>query len=441
LTGDAVRLAFFNLLLLAAGIGVTAVAGWWRRPRAMWRAIGVSYLSGVAAFGVLAQLLYVCGASLSRATVAAICLVLACGSVVGLRGEGHVRVPRDPWRLAAIPLAAFIVLIAIDLWYQPLWAYDSWTFWTPKAHALWALGGLDAGWFTQADLTSRDYPILLPSIEAAGFRFTGYETGLLDLQSLVFLVAFLRAIYELTAGRARSVVLWAVLSMVVVAPTVVDQLASAEADIPVAVLFATAGAFGALWLRDRRPPALALSALLAAGASATKVEGLGFTLAIFLSLIVVSWRRFGRRAALSPLVAGLCAVAVGVLPWRIWLAVHDVPNQGSFGRIGHAGYLVSHVARLPVAVAYLVAKMIDPRAWLLVLPLFCVVLVVARRSGERTLTAYATSTFVVAFALLVLAYWSTRLGLHYQLATSARRVVTGLMFFAAVLTPLLSDGP
>ena len=57
-------------------------------------------------------------------------------------------------------------LLAVDLWYQPLWAYDSWTFWTPKAHALYALNGLDAGWFGAHDLLNRDYPLLLPAIES-----------------------------------------------------------------------------------------------------------------------------------------------------------------------------------------------------------------------------------------------------------------------------------
>jgi hypothetical protein len=319
-------------------------------------------------------------------------------------------------------------VLAVDLWYQPLWAYDSWTFWTPKAHALWALHGLDASWFTQADLTSRDYPILLPSVEAAGFHLTGYETGLLDVQSLLFALAFLRALYECCAGRGRSVVLWAVLAMLLVAPSLTDQLAAAEADVPVAAFFGAAGLAGALWLRGRRPGALPVAAVLAAGASATKVEGLVFTIALFLVLAAVA------RSA-SPLVAGVAAVAAGIVPWRIWLAIHDVPNQGSFGRLG-PGYLASHAARVPESAGYLLVKMLDPRAWLLIVPLFLFALWRARRTR---LGAFAAATAVLAFAGLLVAYWSTRLGLHYQLTTSARRVVTGIVFFCAALTPLLAE--
>jgi hypothetical protein len=432
-TSDAGGLVLVNALFLAAGLGVTGAAGWWRGGPSLLRALGISYLCGVAAYGVVAQLLYVCGASLARWQVVAVCAVLAVGAVRGRgRGSAH-EAARDRWRVLALPLAAFLLLIAVDLWYQPLWAYDSWTFWTPKAHALWALGGLDAHWFTQASLTSPDYPILLPSVEAAGFRFTGYETGLLDLQSLLFLVAFLHAVYSLGARRARRVVVWAVLAMLVVAPSVADQLAAAEADIPVAVLFAAAAACGAVWLRERRTPALVVAAVLAAGASATKVEGIAFAAAVFLAL-AASARRW------APLAAGTAALAAGVAPWRIWLAVHHVANQGSYGRLTHVGYLARHADRVPLAAAYMLAKMADPRAWLLVLPLFLVVLVDACRRRVPRVPTYAVITAVIAFAGLVLAYWSTRLGLHYQLATSARRVVTGILFLCAALTPLLAEG-
>ena len=93
--------------------------------------------------------------------------------------------------------------------------------------------------------------------------------------------------------------------------------------------------------------------------------------------------------------------------------------------------------RIPVACAYLLVKLLDPRAWLLLFPLFAFVAAHARKRNPE-LFAYCLVTFLIAFVGLVLAYWSTRLGLHYQLATSARRVVTGLVFFGAALTPLLS---
>ena len=436
MTGDAFRLVLLNLLFLAAGCGVTGALGWWR-GRSILRVAGLSYLVGVASFGVTAQFLYVCGASLATWQVIVVCAVLAAGA---LRPRGISAAPAPPrtrWGLAAIPVVAMLALLAVDLWYQPLWAYDAWTFWTPKAHALWALGGLDAGWFTQANLTSPDYPILLPAVEAAGFHFTGYETSLLDLQSLVFFAAFLRAVYELTVADVMPAVLWAVLAMLAVAPSVTDQLAAAEADVPVAVFFATAGLCGGRWLRDGHPRALATAGVLAAGAAATKVEGLAFAIALFAVLVAFAWRLRG-PSVWSPLVVGAAATVAGIVPWRIWLSAHHVANQASASRVTGAGFLLHHLVRVPEAAAYMFAKMVDPRAWLFVVPLFVFACVVASRHGARRLVVYACATGVLAFAGLVMAYWSTRLGFDFQLRTSARRVVTGIVLFCAAATPLLA---
>ena len=423
---------------MAAGIGVTGAAGWWHGGHALLGSLGLSLLCGVAAFGVVAQLLYVLGASLARWQVLAVCAVLACGALRGI-GPGPRASPRPRTRLdlLAIPVVLVLVLLSVDLWYQPLWAYDSWTFWTPKAHALYALNGLDPGWFTSAALISKDYPILLPALEAAGFRFTGYETGLLDLQSWLIYAAFLRAVYEIGVTRARPVVLWAVLLMLAVAPSALDQLAAAEADIPVAVFFAAAGVCAWTWLADRRPAGLVLAAVLAAGATATKVEGLMFVVGLFVVVAAVAARSSWRRAA-AALGAGGAALAVGILPWRIWVSHHDVANQASFGRVTGASFLARHAARLPVSVGYLGAKLVDPRAWILVLPLAVFVAVDAFRRGRRRDVTFVVGVACFAFAGLVLAYWSTPFPLHYQLATSARRVITAIVLFAAAMTPILS---
>jgi len=429
MTADLAGLLLLNLCFLAAGAGVTAVFGWWRGLAELGRSLGVAYLAGVATFGVTAQLLYVLGASLARWQVLVVCAVAALGTVVGRQkaSDTSSRCLTPVWPAAV--LALFLALIAIDLWWQPLWTYDAWTFWTPKAHALVKLNGLHAPWFAAADLPNKDYPLLLPAVESAGFRFTGYETGLLDLQSLIFLLAFLRAAYEAGAVGARPVVLWAVLALVVAAPSVVDQLASAEADIPEAALFGVAGLCGYLWLTEQRRGSLHLAGVLAAGAAATKVEGVAFTIALFVALAAAS-RRW------PPLVAGAAALAAGVLPWRLWMRAHDVANQASVGRFG-VHELASHLARAPEAAAYLLAKMLDPRAWLVLVPLVAFVVVQAARAGARRPVAFVVVTSVLAFAGLVLAYWTTPLPFHEHLATSARRVITAIVFFGAAVTPLL----
>ena len=85
-----------NLLFLAAGAGVTGLAGMWHGVRGLAGSLGIAYLTGVAAFGVVAQLLYVLGASLSRLQVLAVCGALALGAVRGLRPPGGLSLPRPP---------------------------------------------------------------------------------------------------------------------------------------------------------------------------------------------------------------------------------------------------------------------------------------------------------------------------------------------------------
>ena len=437
MTADAFLLLLVNLLFLAAGVGVTGLVGMWRGSRGLAGSLGIAYLTGVAAFGVVAQLLYVLGASLSRLQVLAICGGLALGAVRGLRSPG-LSLPRPPaWVLLAPAL--FLVLLAVDLWYQPLWGYDSWTFWTPRAYALFMLGGLDLNWFTSVQMLGgarRGYPILLPSIEAAGFRFTGYRPQLLDLQSWLFLVGFVAAIFQLSANRARSIVLAAVLFMLVAAPAVVSQLAGAEADIPLAVFVGAAGLCAALWLERRETPFLLAAAVLAAGAAATKLEGPIFVGALFLGLASSVWRQ-SRRDALTVLAVLGIVIAAGVLPWRIWVLVHGGAPTGGEPSLG-LSTLADHVSYVPHAAGYLVYKLLDPFGWLLIVPLGVVAAWAAWRSGRHALVVFAALTIGFAFVGIVISYWGTPIELSTHLARSARRVVTSIVFFSAALTPILA---
>jgi hypothetical protein len=436
---DLLGLILANALFLLLGSGLLAIAGWWRGPRGAVGSAGIAYLVGAGAFGLVAQILYVAGASMSASLIVLVCVVPACGILVGLRrrnGSHRTAVPS----LMLVPVALMLGLLLLDLWFQPLWAFDAWTFWTPKAHALDALNGLDVKWFTSADMLGgarRDYPLLLPAVEAAGFRFSGYETQLLDVQSWIFLLAFVGVVYEAGAGRTRPLVLAAVLAMLVAAPSTASQLAAAEADIPMAAFFGAAGVCAVAWLETRRRSTLAICALLAASAAATKLEGAIFAGALFAALAVVSWMRGRRRDSLIAGAAFAGAIVVAVLPWRLWVALHGEQPTGKAPTLG-PGWLLRHVDHVPYAAAYLLDKLLDPQGWLLIVPLWIVAAALAWRSQRRDFAAFAVITVALGFVGLVITYWATPLDLHFHLARSARRVVTGLVFFSAALTPLLN---
>jgi hypothetical protein len=433
---DAAGLAVVNALWLVAGYGVTGAVGWWRRGSAR-NAAGISYLAGVAAYGVVAQLGLVLGLSLSRAQIVVVCALLGLGVVRPLRApRADATEPRGLGRaewLAVAAVAGFVALLLVDLVHQPLWAYDSWTFWTPKAHALAALGGLDAGWFTAPELLNRDYPLLVPAVEAAGFRFTGYETNLLDVQSLVFFTALLVVFFQVVVPRSSR---WALVVpfLLVASPSIADQLASAEADIPLAAFFACAATCAFVWHRERTTAALVLFAVFGAATAASKVEGLAFVVVLTVVVAAAEVATSSRRGAALVAAAGVAGVVAGVAPWRLWMHAHGVPNQAGAGRILDAGFLWSHAGRLPTSIAYVGARLVDPRAWLALVPLLVALLILAPRRREAAIVA---ALALLALATLVLAYWTTPFELHYHLTTSARRVITGPLLAVAFLAPLL----
>jgi hypothetical protein len=91
---------------------------------------------------------------------------------------------------------------------------------------------------------------------------------------------------------------------------------------------------------------------------------------------------------------------------------------------------------VPHAAAYLAWKLLDPRAWLVLVPFLLATLWTARRSWSPVASLAALGA-ALSLSGLVLAYWTTPLPFHYHLATSGRRVVTGPLFFLAALIPIV----
>ena len=153
-----------------------------------------------------------------------------------------------------------------------------------------------------------------------------------------------------------------------------------------------------------------------------------------------------RRAALAPrraaaLAAGAAAFALGVLPWRLWLRAHEVENQASVGRVSDVGDLASNVGRVPRSVGDLLVELLDPRRWLLLVPLAAVAVVLAARRGRKSEAAYVAAVVVLGLAGLALAFATSDFELAAALDHSGRRVGSGLVLLRRRADAVPARGP
>jgi len=436
-------LAAANLCFLAAGAGMGRALGLWRAPRELPGVAAPVYLVGVAAVGILAEWALVAGLDLARWQVVAGCAALAATGLLPARGGGPtLPAPARVTARAVVALQAavglIVALLLIDAVYRPLAEWDAWAMWTMKAKAITLLGGLDAGVFAGVPYRHLhlDYPLLLPAVEAIGFRFMGaIDTQVIHLQAALLTAALVLSLPRLLAGRVPPVVAWASALLIAVAPSLVDQAGAGLADAPLAVFFAMAAVCAWRWLADGRDEMLVLVALFAAAVLATKREGTPFVVALIVVLVVAAGR--GRR--LAAVGAGVAALATAV-PWQLWLHANGVDTSNGeipYAKVIDPGYLAGRLGRIPTGAGSLVWHALQPGAWLVIVPAAAVAVVLAARGGERR-----TAVFVAAVACLVLvsvvwAYWVGRPSLHYYLQHSARRVVTTPVVLLGAFLPVL----
>lgn len=433
MTSDLGALVLANFAIAAAGLGVLRLCGF--RPALIdlaW-SLGLAYVAGAAAVGLVGSLGLVLGLALPWWQLLLICAGLAGAGLV--RRTGFVR--PAPVRLGGwmrlLPAAVLVVLavVALDLVVQPIWTDDAWSIWAAKARSIVLLGGLDADLLTSDSVANASYPLLVPVLEVVAIRSGGLDTELIPLQLGLLYLAFPWALAALLRERVRPLVLWTVLLAFAVAPTLQIQTASAVADVPLAVFFAFAGVAGWRWVEEDGSPLLWLSGLFAAAAVATKVEGRIFVALLFAALAVAAVRhdRPLRRLALAA-----AAVALSALPWELWARASALEDAVS--RAG--GLSPGPFERITGAGGSLLRELADPSSWLALVALAVVAVGLAvRRPAGRDAALFTAFVVLSSLAALVVVYWTTPLDFDYHVATSVRRVITAPAVFAAAMAPLL----
>jgi hypothetical protein len=431
---DALGLMAANACYLAAGVGATCLLGLgWARSIPD---VGLAYMAGVAAVGLAGQLLLIGGIALTVWQVVALsAALLAAGAAVARRrttGKQAWRVRGALVALVAL-VAAFLVLLGVDFLFQPLWKWDSWAMWTAKARSIVLLDGLDPGYFRTAALVP-EHPLLLPAIEAIDFRFMGLNEQVLHLQFWLLVAGFLGALVALLRDVVPPLALWPVVAAILFAPAFAYQAATAYADVPLALFFALAGVCAWRWLALGERWAVGLLALFAAATCATKFEGLLLVGALLLVLVPLIASSSRRRAALTAAV-GLVGL-MGVVPWRLWMAAHDVHQYHSIAHGLDPETLWSRLDRIPTAVWALLREMLDPSSWLLLVPVAVAAAVLAIAARERRASVLALGTALLIVCALTAVYWLTELPFEFHVE-SAPRVVAAPVLLLASLTPVL----
>jgi hypothetical protein len=327
-------LAGLNALYLAAG----ATFLWLVRGATDWidsaRLLGLAYILGVALTGSVWTLLLIAGVPLSLGLVLGLSLaVTAAFAVAGrMRGRTLPRAGRleGGWQLVvtAVGIAASGLLLEALL--RParlsgLYEFDGWSFWIPKAKAIYELGGLDEGFFTS--LPGAAYPPLAPTLDAAAFHAMGSaDVVTLHVQYWLFGVGLVWALAGLLAERVPAWILWPFVVLLLLAPRLGRRLQIVEADLLLDILFVLAAVLLLYWVLDRQRWRLVVATALLCGMVLTKREGLLLFAVLLAASLVASAREW--RTAWPALGISAAVVVAAAIPWRLWYVSHDVGGEG-----------------------------------------------------------------------------------------------------------------
>jgi hypothetical protein len=434
-------------LYLALGAGLLPLLRIAPSRALLVRRLGLAYMVGVAFAGILAAHLALLDAPLGLLELTLMALVALALGWRRLRGtpadRPRWRTPRTPLQWANLALGAAatailgVLLVHATRAYaaRPLKEWDGWAIWATKAKALYEFGGVHEAVFTSYEPVA--HPILFPSLEAIGFRAMGaFDGTLIHVQLIALAFGFAAALWSLLGDRVPAAVLGAGLLALLSAAPVLAQLSSNLADVPLAFFCALGVVCLGRFILAGGGWTLVGAALFFGAAMLTKSEGLLFAAAAFAAAATViaasrEWRRLAHVG-----LAAAAALAV-LLPWRLYLAVHDLRNAEY--RLSDAldpGYLADRKERVRPAVSTLWDELWSAEWGLL--PVLALVSIAAGLLARRSrLAAFALLWPVLAFGGLVLVYWISVVPVELTLTWTARRVVVSLLVGAAALAPLL----
>jgi hypothetical protein len=434
-------LALLNALFLVAGAALLWATRGWRAWTELFRLAGVAYLVGVAAVCLPLVWLLTFGIGPSPGLVAALVLAFVVAGLYAGRKRprpvarlGGRR--REPLAIVGV-LCAAVAVVWLEAYFRVaraagLEAFDAWSFWVPKAQAIFYFGGLDEQLFRE--LAGPTYPILIPTLESLAFHFMGSaDTNALHVQFWLLLVGFIGAVAGLLRPRVPLVLVWPFLAALVLMPELAARAVAPQADLTLDYFFVVSALSLALFVRDREPWLLVPYGLLLAAATSTKREGQLLAACLVLAGVLTTWRE--RRWA-WPRIVGVALIAfLATLPWRIWFGSRDLTGETPGTSLSQ---LWETVDRIWPSFRLVLELALSADLWLAVLPIALVAAVTAlvfRRTSTSTLFLLTVGFAVLGFTWIL---WSiAALPIVPSDATPIPRAVGALTLLGAAFAPLL----
>ena len=446
MSGNVVVILLVNLVLLLLGVGLMPLLGLAATPLQLLLRLPLAFAVGIATAGVFGQALELARVPLGPVGLTILAVAALAGGSLKLLRESASEEPARPGSsrlsfgvgLASLGFALVLLLHAAHAYaVRPLREYDGWVIWATKARALFELGGVDGAAFANDVYDHTDYPLLLPTLEAIGFRALGeFDGTALHLQLAALAFAFIGAAWTISRASASPAVTGLAILAAVSAPAVLTQLGWNYADIPVAMFCALGAAALAAWLQADEAWLLRVGVLFLSAAALTKSEGTMFALAALAALLAVL--AVSGRNRLRPALLGLGVLVLAILPWRVYVAVNDLhPADYELSNLVDAGYLADHADRLRPTVSELAEELAKTSNWGLLLPLVGCAFATALLRRRYAAASFGGLWLAFSFAGLLLVYWISELELEPDLFNTSYRTIATPVLGAALLVPQL----
>jgi hypothetical protein len=432
--------------------------------------LGHGYMIGQLAVILVLLAIDAVGLSMAFAPVAASLGLLALAAAVAwwLRSTGVVLRTPDRYALGhllwLIPLSWFLFergsVLTSELMLRPLYDWDSWMNWVPKAvvwfhHATltpfvsaaeWLQSGADAGVYTLGNLRAAEYPpgvplLLLWVMLGAGTA----DHTLLYLPWLLLPVSLALALWGHLRSHAAAPWLAALAMFAWLSQPLPNTHAAlgGYADPWLAVAFCLGVLALDEWQRAGGVRHAVLALAMAVACALFKVPGLAFACMLVAGVAVVAWRPAARMLGWSTIVAGFC-LAVGLVA-GMWVGVTE--RGDPMLALEMPGVLPTLRLQLTPFLPYLGQTMFVyanwHMLWLLVIVAFAFGLVT---TGRRAFSGVAPQLFFAALCFLVFVFGFTHYffevdrGITFHRAMSYLSPLAVFVAFQRLSCALRADG-